>query len=352
MRLLSLGLHERGWPVEVAADPECAVLPALEAAGVPVHGVALRRSPSPADVDALRRLRELGRRGRYALVHAHSSKAGVLARLGLAGGARVVYTPHCFAFAAGDFGRPARAAYLAIEQALVPRTAAIVAVSEWETQLARRSLRGAAARLDTIPNGVPLPGTPPAAAPELVEFAAESTLALFVSGLRPAKDPLAVVRAAGILHARGAVPGKVAIVGHGELERDVRTEIETRGLERDVRWFPFRVGSDRYLAAADVLVAPSRWDSLPYAVLEAMALGLPVLATAVGGVPELVRDGATGRLVLPADDAALADALAELLGDAAARERMGGAARELVKERFRLESMVNRTERLYERVLR
>jgi glycosyltransferase involved in cell wall biosynthesis len=199
---------------------------------------------------------------------------------------------------------------------------------------------------------VPLPVASPPAASELLEFADGSPLALLVSKLRPEKDPLALVRAAGILHERGVLAGRVAIVGEGELEQPVRAEIAARGLGRDVRVFPFEGASAPYLAAADLVVVPSLWESLPYAVLDAMAVGLPVLATAVGGVPELVRDGTTGRLVPPSDDAALAEALAELLGDAAARERMGAAARKLVEERFRLESMVDRTERLYERVLR
>jgi glycosyltransferase involved in cell wall biosynthesis len=347
--LLSLALRERGWRVEVAAPPACAVLPALEAAGVHVHRLPLRRSPGAGDLRVLRRLRALERGGGYGVVHAHSSKAGAVARIALGARRRVVYTPHCFAFAAGDFGPLPQAAYRLVEQALVPLTATIVAVSDWETQLARRVLRGAGSRLETIPNGVPLPASPPDPARELVEFAGGSPLALLVSKLRPQKDPLALVRAAAILRERGALAGKVAIVGDGELERRVREAIAARGLGEDVRWFPFGGASGPYLAAADLLVVPSLWESLPYAVLEAMAFGLPVLATAVGGVPEMVRDGATGRLVPPADEQALAGALAELLADAAARERMGRAARELVEQRFPLEAMVDRIEQLYER---
>lgn len=349
MLLLSVALRERGWPLEVAAPPACAVLPALEAAGVRVHRLPLQRSPGAGDLRVLRRLRALGRGGRYGVVHAHSSKAGALARIALGGRGRVVYTPHCFAFAAADFGRLARGSYRLVEQALVPRTGAIVAVSDWEAELARRALRGVGSRVETIPNGVPLPAPRPPAAPELVEFAGGSPLALLVSKLRPEKNPLALVRAAAALRDRGALVGRVAIVGDGMQEASVRREIAARGLERDVRWFPFGGASGPYLAAAALLVVPSRWESLPYGPLEAMALGLPVLATAVGGLPELVRDGITGRLVPPADESALAGALAELLGDTAARERMGAAARELVEQRFRLELMVERTERLYER---
>jgi glycosyltransferase involved in cell wall biosynthesis len=351
VRWLSEGLHERGWQVEVAAPPTCAVLPALEAAGVPVHQLPLARSPGPSDVQAVRGLRVLARRRGYGVVHAHSSKAGALARIAFGGRRRVVYTPHCFAFASHDFTRAARLGYRAAEQLLLPWAAAIVAVSQWEADLARRSLRGAGSRVVAIPNGVPWPEPAPDAAEELVRFAGGAPLALFASKLRAQKDPLALVRAAAALRDRGELPGRVAVVGDGELEEDVRREIAARDLDGEVRWFPFRGASGPYMAAADLFVVPSRWESLPIAALEAMAAGLPVLATRVGGVPELVDDGMTGRLVPPGDEGALAAALSGLLADATARERMGAAARRLVAERFRLETMIERTERLYERVL-
>jgi glycosyltransferase involved in cell wall biosynthesis len=348
---LALGLRERDWPVEVAAPPDCSVLAALEAGGVTVHRLPLSRSPAASDVATARALRALLSDGRHVLVHAHSSKAGALSRIAAGGRRPVVYTPHCFAFAASAFGPAARTVYRAVEQMLVYRTAAIVAVSEWEAQLARRSLKGVGGKVVAIPNGVRAPDTPPAPARDLVEFAAGAPVALFLSKLRAQKNPLALVRAAAHLNARAALPGRVAIVGEGELEGDVRHEIAARGLGRDVRLFPFAGAVHPYLAAADLLVLPSRWESLPISLIEAMASGLPVLATAVGGVPELVHDGVTGRLVPPDDEPALAAALATLLEDRDRRERMGAAARRLADERFALETMIEHTERLYERVL-
>ena len=127
---LALGLRERDWPVEVAAPPDCSALAALEAGGVPVHRVPLSRSPAVSDVATARALHALLSDGPYALVHAHSSKAGALSRIAAGCRRPVVYTPHCFAFAATAFGPVARAVYRAVEQSLVFRTAAIVAVSD------------------------------------------------------------------------------------------------------------------------------------------------------------------------------------------------------------------------------
>jgi glycosyltransferase involved in cell wall biosynthesis len=122
-----------------------------------------------------------------------------------------------------------------------------------------------------------------------------------VSVLRPQKDPLALVRASARLGERGELRGHVAIVGDGELAPAVRGEIDTLGVGDRVRWFPFRGDAGPYLAALDLLVVPSRWESMPIGPIEAMLCGVPVLATAVGGVPELLEDGVTGRLVQPED---------------------------------------------------
>jgi glycosyltransferase involved in cell wall biosynthesis len=105
------------------------------------------------------------------------------------------------------------------------------------------------------------------------------------------------------------------------------------------------------LQALDIFVLPSNWEGLPNAVLEAMAAGLPVVATRVGGVPEVVVEGQTGILVPPRDPNALADALLTLLRDPNLRRRMGQAGRQRVQEYFSVDQMVSKTETLYEQLL-
>jgi glycosyltransferase involved in cell wall biosynthesis len=104
------------------------------------------------------------------------------------------------------------------------------------------------------------------------------------------------------------------------------------------------------LAEADVFCLPSTYEGLPLAILEAMASGLPVVATAVSGNPEAVEDGVTGLLVPPESAAALAKALVALLGDRARREAMGAAARRRVAERFSIEAVADRYLALLERL--
>lgn len=345
---LARGLRQRGWNIEVATPGTSAIVDSLQEAGVPVHDLPLRREPGPSDLAAIRRLRELDRRGGYGLVHAHSSKAGALVRAALRDRHRLLYTPHCFAFAA-RFGGARQLLYRAIEQAAIPRTGAIVAVCEWERREAERLL-GARSLVRHIEYGVEAPG---GVAPDLqlLDFKGELPLAGMVSVLRPQKDPLLAVRAMARLLSEGRVPGRLAIVGNGPMEAEVRDEIERLDVGEHVRWFPYRGAVGPYLAAIDAFVLPSAWEALPLSLLEAMSCALPIVATAVGGTPEAVEDGVTGRVVPHGDERALADALFEVLSDPIRLIELGRAGRAAYEARFRVGRMIGDTESLYRELL-
>jgi glycosyltransferase involved in cell wall biosynthesis len=327
-------LVRRGWEVEVAAGPGAAYRASLEEAGVVVHTVPMTRTVGRQDVAAIGALRRLDRERGYELVHAHSSKAGALVRGGLPRRRRLIYTPHCPAFVAA-LG-PARALYWAAEQALVPRSGAIVACSEWERQILTTRLAGA--RVTLIRNGVPPCG---GAEPDARLARLAKPVVGFLARLDPQKDPLALIEAAA------GIEGSVAIVGSGRLETEVRAAIIAKRLRDKVVWLPFEPPVERYLRAFDLYVLPSRWESLPIAVLEAMACGVPVLASDVGGTGEAVEDGVTGRLVPPRDPQALAAAIGEMTKEPLALASMGDAARRSAAGPFALERAVDAVEALY-----
>jgi glycosyltransferase involved in cell wall biosynthesis len=187
--------------------------------------------------------------------------------------------------------------------------------------------------------------------PELVMFKGDRPLAGMVSVLRPQKDPVLLVRAAARLLERGELPGRVAIVGNGPIEQEVRDEIERLGVAPEVAWFPYRGAVDPYLAALDLFVLPSAWEALPLSLLEAMSCGLPIVATAVGGTPEAVEDGLTGRVVQHGDEEALAGALRDVLANTTLRHAMGDAGRARYEARFRLDRMIDETATLYRELL-
>ena len=211
-----------------------------------------------------------------------------------------------------------------------------MACSEWERTLALRSLAGASRRVVRVRNGVAA-CRPAVVHPRLA--AAPRPVAGFLARLEPQKDPVALVEAAR------AWPGTVAVVGDGSLAGAVELAAGPNVIR-----LPFDGPVERFLLGFDLFVLPSRWESLPIALLEAMACGLPVLATDVGGVGEAVTPE-TGRLVPPQDPRALAEALAALAADPGALRRMGGNARRRAAGEFSAARMADETDRLYRRLL-
>ncbi len=346
---LAPGLLRRGWDVQVATRPESSIRAGLEAGGVPVHLLPIAPG-ARGGVGAIGALRSLDRRGGFDLVHAHSSWAGAAARIALPAAHRIVYSPHCFAFV-GGFSRAQRAIAWSTEQALVARTHRFALTGAWEADVARRLLRGTRGRVRLLPGSPPpLAGMP--ADPALREFAGGAPLAGFVAALRPQKDPLALVRAAASLAAAGRLPGKIAIVGNGPLRDEVARAIEHAGIGDRVRLFAFAGESEPYLRALDLVVLPSLWEAYPLLLLEAFACGTPVLATAVGGVAEMLEDGRAGGLIAPGDPPALAEALVSALLDAEARAAWARAGSERLIAHHGVERMLDAAEALYEDMLR
>ena len=146
-------------------------------------------------------------------------------------------------------------------------------------------------------------------------------------------------------------PLYLLLVGAGELEDAVRQQVAGLGLQERVRFLGVRADVADILRASDVFVLSSRWEGNPLSVMEAMAAGLPVVSTAVGGVPELVQEGATGRLVPSEDAGALAQAMQALVDDPARRQAMGAAARQHAIAHFDIRHTVRMYEELYERLL-
>jgi glycosyltransferase involved in cell wall biosynthesis len=145
-------------------------------------------------------------------------------------------------------------------------------------------------------------------------------------------------------------PLQLVLVGDGVERGALESQAGRLGID-DIVTFAGQVeGAGPLLKALDVFVMPSLMEALPFALLEAMAGGVPPVATSVWGIPEVVRDGETGLLVPPADSQALASAIMRLLADPGLRKRLGAASRRLAERKFSLESMVSQTVAVYESV--
>jgi glycosyltransferase involved in cell wall biosynthesis len=156
-----------------------------------------------------------------------------------------------------------------------------------------------------------------------------------------------------LLHAWRLVhgPHHLALVGDGPSRPSLEQMIERHGLTGRVDLLGARDDVPQILRRSDLFVLSSRWEGLPLAVIEAMMSGLPVIATAVGGIPEQVVEGETGLLVPPGDPDTLARAVSRLLNDAGLRERTGAAGRRRALERFTEARMLRQTAEVYAHVL-
>lgn len=173
-----------------------------------------------------------------------------------------------------------------------------------------------------------------------------------VANLRPPKGHEYLIRALHEL--KGESPDFLALlVGDGPLRGKLEELVRELGLEDLVRFFGSRGREEipKILAITDIFVLPSLCEGLPTAIIEAMAAGCPVLATAVAGTPEIVIDGETGFLVNSRDPEALAQKIAKLLKNPQLREKMGEAGVKRIEEHFTLEKMVRSYEALYRNLM-
>jgi starch synthase (maltosyl-transferring) len=155
-----------------------------------------------------------------------------------------------------------------------------------------------------------------------------------------------------LLDAAAAVPDAVfAIAGDGPERAMLEARARTLGLEDRVRFLGHRRDVPALLAASDVFVLPSLAEGLPLSVLEAMAVGIPVVATAIGGTDEVVHDGETGTLVAPGDADALADGIRKALTDRDRAHRLAAAGQAYVRRRHSAAAMVAEMSRLYAELL-
>jgi glycosyltransferase involved in cell wall biosynthesis len=180
------------------------------------------------------------------------------------------------------------------------------------------------------------------------EFRAENEyLLLIVARLHPEKGHHYLFQALLEIRRRASKPVRLLVAGNGIFDRVYRQQVRAIGCDDMVTFLGFRKDSPDLIAAADLLVLPSLAEAFGLVLTEALYLGTPVVATRVGGIPEIVDDGIDGTLVPPADSEALARAIVELLENPEKRQRLAGAGQQKVLAKFRFEDMVRSYEAIY-----
>lgn len=295
------------------------------------------------DLRALQEIRALLRTLRPDLVSTHSSKAGILGRVaGRTLGLPVIFTAHGWAFTPGVPSREAMV-YRWIERLAAPLASRIITVSEFDRRLALRC--GIASdKVVTIHNGMPDIDQELRADPS----GAPVRLAM-VARFERQKDHATLFHAlTGLMHA----PWQLDLVGDGPLQSEAKALSRQLGLADRIQFWGQRNDVDLRLSKAQVALLITNWEGFPRSILEAMRAGLPVVASAVGGIAESVRDGETGFTVPQADVEGLRRRLRQLLDNPELRVSMGRSARKLYERNFTLTQTVERTLTIYREVAR
>jgi glycosyltransferase involved in cell wall biosynthesis len=317
-----------------------ALVPDLQANGVAVECFGTRRGLS---VRALGNLRALCRHAD--VIHSHLPVSGILVRI-FSGRIPHVYTEHNLTSSYRPLTRW-------LNRMSYGRNTAATAVSQGVAD----SLRGyPGPQVRVIPNGVS-PTVKPGSTERVREelgLSSGDTLVVHVGNIRPGKGHDCLVETAAIAVAKDPSLVFVSIGSEkvsGDLAR-LRGAASARGLAERLRFLGPRPDALDFTVAADIYVNPSEIEGLPVAILEAMAVGRPVVATSVGGVPSVIESGEAGYLVDSNDAAALANRIVELAADPLSRSRLGERGRAVVESRFGLEDMVRSYEEIYEELSR
>ncbi|MBK5970235.1 Putative glycosyltransferase EpsD [Thiorhodovibrio litoralis] len=355
------GLAVRGIDNVLVCRPECALAtqaePFAEVACMPMHG--------DTDLLLIPRLHRLIARTRPDILHLHS-RIGADVMGGIAGrlaGVPVVHTRRVDnseprALAAFKYRLHDRVIAISAGIAEVLRSAR---VPDSKLRLVRSAVDAQpyahpcdrdnfAAQLGLRPVDPVIPEDHPVGFTASSRDASIDPLIGVVAQLIPRKGHAVLLDALPRLLERW--PGlQVIVFGRGREEPALRNQIAGLGLEPHVHLAGFRDDLDRLLPCLDLLVHPALMEGLGVSLLQAAAAGVPVVASRVGGIPEAVRDGETGLLVPPGDVAALAAAIARLLGDAELRARFGTAGRARMRAEFSLDAMVEGNLAVYRELL-
>lgn len=343
----------------VEAELIAADLKELRQAGVSVFTVpTLVREVRPLlDACALVAIWRLLRRERPVVVHTHTSKAGAVGRVAawLARVPAVIHTPHGHIFY-GYYGRAMSGVIRLVEQALARITDRIVTLTDRGAQEHVRYGIADREKFATIPSSIPLSLFRSVQVDLTMKrkewgLQSEGPVIGTVGRLVPIKGHEWLLKAARrvLLELPHAW---FVFIGTGPLLEELRQLAEALRIHERVRFLGARQDVPECLAALDLFAFPSLNEGMGRALIEAMAMGLPVVATRVGGIPDIVTDGETGVLVPARDDGALAGALIGLLREPHRMRKMGSAAKQSVDHRFDVPFMVGSIERLYESVCR
>ncbi len=295
------------------------------------------------DLVCFLKLLRIIRKGKFELVHCHSSKAGFLGRLATklaAPGTPTIYSPNAMALNISRL-------YKYLEKFASYFTDRIIAAANSEKQEIVENRIIAPSKIVTISLGVDIPLREKSSRlRDELKLSPQTILVVSVARCTRQKDPLTFLKAGEILM-RQERDVHFAWLGNGELENEVKEFIQAHNLQDAASFIGNRRDTQELLSGADIFALASLYESFGYVTCEAMAWGIPVVATDVVGTQSVVINEVTGFLVPPQNADALADKIFCLAQDPALRSKMGENGKKRVLEAFSVRKMVTETEQLY-----
>ena len=341
---LAVALSRKEFEVTVACSVAGDLSESLEEANVPVRSLLDQLVKRRVSAAYGRELRRLAKEERFDLVHAHvyaSAAAAAIATVGT--GVPLVVTEHTEAIWRGRRAR-------LVTRWFCRRASRVIAVSDAVKRRLVKQDDVPPEKIAVIPNAVPANPDSGSGTPPLRDELRDRPLVGVLARLQPEKGVATFLKAGA--HVAKVVPQACFIVvGDGPLRTELEVLVRRLCMEQNVRFLGFRSDPRALIELLEVLVVPSLTEGAPLVVLEAMAAGVPIVASAVGGIPDQIRHEGEGLLVPPGDPAALGDAVLKLLRDPGLARRMGASGCRKATTVFSHAKMVARTEDVYRAAL-
>lgn len=317
----------------------------------------LKRDINPiTDLAALLRLYFLFRRGRFDIVHTHTAKAGALGRTAafLAGVPVIVHTLHGHNFY-GYFGPFFSKIIAAVERFIACFTDKIIALTELERKDLIEFKTAGSEKIRLIYQGLEMEkyaqlNIDKRKIRESFAIKPDEKVVGMIGRLEPVKGPEYFIEAAKFV-AEVFPKARFILAGEGSLRKKLEKQIKSLGLSDKFIFAGWREDIPEILSILDLLVLPSLNEGVGIVLIEAQGLGVPIVASRVGGIPEIVRENETGILVSAGDAASLSAAINDLLAHEQKRLAMGQEAMRWVKDKFKAQDMVDEISELYEELI-
>jgi len=314
----------------------------------------LRREIQPIhDILAVFEMKKLYQKLQPDVIHLNSSKAGVIGSLARIKGPKIVYTAHGWVFLE-PLGKLRQTLYRLLEKYTAPFKDTVIVLSPEEQTVAEHTLHIPIAKLVQIPLGIETisPLEPDEARKQLQTHDPKLDTEKFwfgtIANSYPTKGLDVLIESVSGLPEAIRAQAQWVLIGDGPEKPSLELLIKKLGLESSIFLLSFVPEAARFLTAFDTFVLPSRKEGLPYTLLEALQVGIPIIATKVGGVPSLIENEETGILVPPQDTAALTQAFALVLENKGLRQKMKEKEQQIAK-RYTFEQLLDKTKSVYQK---